>query len=51
LEDLKGRDHREDVGIDGNTIRRLILEKFGESVLSGCVLWAVVNMIVNLRVP
>jgi len=37
LENLKGRDHSEDLGVDGNIILESILEKYCENVWIGCI--------------
>jgi hypothetical protein len=57
LESLKGRDHWEDVGIDGNNIK-MDLREVGFGVVDWIHLgqhrdrWrALVNTVMNLRVP
>jgi hypothetical protein len=37
LENLKGRDHSEDLGVDGRIILEWILGKYGEKVWDGCI--------------
>jgi hypothetical protein len=36
-EDLKGRDHSEDLGVDGKIILEWISEKYGGKVWTGCI--------------
>jgi hypothetical protein len=55
---VKVRDHSEDLGIDGNIILELMLEKHGWEVVDWMHLaqdrdqwWAVVNTVMNIRVP
>jgi hypothetical protein len=56
LENLKGRDHLEDLGVDGKIILEWILGKYDGKFWSGYS-WlrdqwrAVVNTVMNLRVP
>jgi hypothetical protein len=58
LENLTGRDHSEDLGVDGRIILEWILVKKGWEGVDWIHLvqdkeqWrAVVNMVMNLRVP
>jgi len=37
LETLKGRDHLEDIGVDGTIILEWILEKYGAKVWTGYI--------------
>jgi hypothetical protein len=37
LENLKGRDHSEDLGVDGKIILEWTLGKWGGKVLPGCI--------------
>jgi len=37
LENLKGRDQSEDLGVDGKTILEWILEKYGGKGWTGCI--------------
>jgi hypothetical protein len=37
LENLKGKDHSEDLGVDRNIILKLILGKQGEKLWTGCI--------------
>jgi hypothetical protein len=37
LENLKGGDHSDDLGIDGKIILEWILQKYDETVWSGCI--------------
>jgi hypothetical protein len=55
LENLKGRDHSEDLGVDLKTLIELILEKFDGKVWIHLaqdrnLRQSVVNMVINLRV-
>jgi hypothetical protein len=36
-ESPKGRDHLEDLGVDGRKILKSILEKYGEKLRTGCI--------------
>jgi hypothetical protein len=37
LENLKGRDHSEDIGVDGKIILQSILGKYGAKTWTGCI--------------
>jgi hypothetical protein len=58
-ENLKGRDHSEDLGVDGKIILGRILDKYGWKVQTGCF-WVMIGtsggapvntVMMNLRVP
>jgi hypothetical protein len=57
LETVKGRDHSEDLGIDGKIILEWMLGKQDEKAWTGCIWFrigtngqALVNTVMNLRV-
>jgi hypothetical protein len=50
LDDLKGRDHVEDLSIDRKIILEWILGKRDGTVWSGCI-WLRIGTIARLRVP
>jgi hypothetical protein len=58
LENVKGRDHLEDLGIDGKIDIRMDLREIGWEGMDGMHLdqerdqwWALVNPVMNLLVP
>jgi len=54
LENLKGRDHSEDLGVDVRIIVEWMLGKEGRKLWtgwSGDHWWAIVNTVMNLWVP
>jgi len=36
-ENLKGRDHTEDIGLDGKIMLQWVLGKYGEKLCIGCI--------------
>jgi hypothetical protein len=58
LQNMKGRDHLEDLGVDGKIILEWFLGKYGMKLWTGCI-WVrigtsgglFVNTVMNLRVP
>jgi hypothetical protein len=37
FDNLKGRDHSEDLGVDGKVILQCILGEYGMKLLTGCI--------------
>jgi hypothetical protein len=50
LENLKGRDHLEDLSIDGRIILELILGKYGRKVWTRCI-WLRIGPVVGSCEP
>jgi len=45
---MKGREHSEDLGIDGNVVLECILRKLGGELRTGCIwlgIWATVGLL------